>query len=347
MRFTIFARASLYASPPGRSLRRRAKQPNHRQTTIKFPESFRLGRRPKGACPRWQQRQASGGTLGRAWRCLLQPAALAEGGDVDSIVEAERETLVARAVSLAATAAGDTEKSGIRRFVAELYAHVPPADVAARSPADLAGAAVALWRFAAARRPGEAKVRVYNPRPESAPGGDGWSSPRTIIEIVNDDMPFLVDSVTAAINGADRSVHLVIHPIVTVARDLEGRLVEFDPPTGTLALRESWMQIEITPEHASDCRDELAAALRRVLSDVRAAVTDWQPMRAALLSVVLDLSHRPPPLPAEDVAEVQEFLRWLDGNNFTLLGFRDYPFSAGAEAPPPALGILRDENYPV
>jgi len=266
---------------------------------------------------------------------------------VDSIVEAERETLVARAVSLAATAAGDTEKSGIRRFVAELYAHVPPADVAARSPADLAGAAVALWRFAAARRPGEAKVRVYNPRPESAPGGDGWSSPRTIIEIVNDDMPFLVDSVTAAINGADRSVHLVIHPIVTVARDLEGRLVEFDPPTGTLALRESWMQIEITPEHASDCRDELAAALRRVLSDVRAAVTDWQPMRAALLSVVLDLSHRPPPLPAEDVAEVQEFLRWLDGNNFTLLGFRDYPFSDGAEAPPPALGILRDENYPV
>ncbi len=81
---------------------------------------------------------------------------------------------------------------------------MPPDDVAERSLRDLAGAALSLWRFAGRRRPGQAKIRVYNPEPDI----DGWSSPHTIVEIVNDDMPFLVDSVTAAINAGDRVVRL-------------------------------------------------------------------------------------------------------------------------------------------
>ena len=70
------------------------------------------------------------------------------------------------------------------------------------------------------RHPGHAKIRIYNPDPTT----DGWSSPHTIVEIVNDDMPFLVDSVSLAINASGRTVHLVIHPILSVMRDPKGRL---------------------------------------------------------------------------------------------------------------------------
>src|SRR5215472_706767 len=83
-----------------------------------------------------------------------------------------------------------------REFIAAFYEHAPPADIAARGPADLSAGALALWRFGAERRLGEARVRVYNPTPAE----DGWTSPHTIVEIVNDDMPFLVDSISAAIN---------------------------------------------------------------------------------------------------------------------------------------------------
>ena len=107
-----------------------------------------------------------------------------------------------------------------------------------------------MWRFAGRRRPGQAKIRVYNPEPAV----DGWSSPHTIVEIVNDDMPFLVNSVTAAINAGERVVQLVIHPILTVERDAEragcARFANSTPRGRATrpGLRESWMQIEITRE---------------------------------------------------------------------------------------------------
>ena len=112
------------------------------------------------------------------------------------------------------------EAATAEQVIGLFYQHVAPADVAGRSPRDLAGAALALFRFVGRRRPGQAKIRVYNPEPAA----DGWSSPHTIVEISNDDMPFLVDSATAAINASDRVVHLVIHPIVDAERDPSGRL---------------------------------------------------------------------------------------------------------------------------
>ena len=104
-------------------------------------------------------------------------------------------------------------------MITKFYEHVPPGDVAARGPKELCGGALSLWRFAKRRRPGQPKIRVYNPEPDL----DGWSSPHTIVGIVNDDMPFLVDSVTGAINAGDRVVRLVIHPILTVERDAGGQ----------------------------------------------------------------------------------------------------------------------------
>jgi glutamate dehydrogenase len=258
-------------------------------------------------------------------------------------LETRKIALVKKAVALAQKTLDATQRATAERVVAEFYEHVPPADIAERSPRDLWGAALSLWRFAERRRRDQAKIRVYNPDPVA----DGWSSPHTIVEIVNDDMPFLVDSVSLAINASGRIVHLVIHPIMTVARDATGRLIELCGAAAA-GLRESWMQIEITRQ--SDCDDlaRLAQALSGVLADVRAAVEDWQPMQKRLREVLDELSSPPASrVSPTELAEVEDFLRWLVDDNFTFLGYREYVFDGTAAPRRGPLGILRDEAHPV
>jgi glutamate dehydrogenase len=256
--------------------------------------------------------------------------------------DTKKAALIRKAAALTAELLDPAEQTTAKRVIAEFYEHVPPVDVAERSPRNLSRAALSLWRFAERRRAGQAKIRVHNPDPVA----DGWSSPHTIVEIVNDDMPFLVDSVTGAINASNRVVHLIIHPIFTVARGADGRLCEIRD-AGADGLHESWMQIEITPEPDPAGLARLTQTLSGVLADVRAAVADWLPMREALREVVTELTALPPPVPAAELAEVQDFLRWLDDDNFTFLGYREYVFDGAALPQRGPLGILRDENHPV
>ena len=100
-------------------------------------------------------------------------------------------------------------------FVRTYYENVPPVDIAQRSVDELFGSAAAFWKFVQKRKPGLPKVRIYNP----VEAEHGWHTSHTVIEILNDDMPFLVDSVTAELNYQGLTVHLVIHPIVNIARD--------------------------------------------------------------------------------------------------------------------------------
>jgi glutamate dehydrogenase len=256
-------------------------------------------------------------------------------------IENAKTDRIAAAQDLAEQLPDAAEGSLLRRFIAELYLHAPPSDVAARSPGDLYGAALALWRFAAIRPPGGAKVRVYNPQSAT----DGWGSPHTVVEAINDDMPFLVDSVAAAINGSGREVRLVIHPILTVSRDPDGALTALDPAHG--GARESWMQLAISREADPAERAALAARLETVLGDVRSAVRDWPEMRGTLREMAADLEADPPPVAAGELGESVAFLRWLDDDHFTYLGFREYPFPQAAEPMRPPLGILAAGEDPV
>ncbi len=253
-----------------------------------------------------------------------------------SDIDDQRKRAVAQAGALLAARLEGGESVAARAFLEALYEHAPPADIVARSPEDLAGGALALWQFGASRSPGEALVRVYNP----AAARDGWSSAHTIVEIVNDDMPFLVDSVSAAINDRGRMVRLVIHPVIVVSRDEAGRHVGFGAPGG---VRESWMQIEIARERSAAARAALAEALIGVLADVRAAVSDWPLMRAALLRVSDGVERGAGAVPPAELDEDAAFLRWLDDNHLVLLGVREYDFANGEIQPP--LGVLREPAY--
>jgi len=114
------------------------------------------------------------------------------------------------------------EAEQIERLLGIYYRHISPADLEEHDPQDLLGALVAHWRLMRRRRTGEAMVRVYNPEQEE----HGWRSNDTIVEIVAQDMPFLVDSISAAINRRGMTISLTIHPVFSVTRDREGILME-------------------------------------------------------------------------------------------------------------------------
>ena len=244
---------------------------------------------------------------------------------------------------------GERGKSA-ERFIRLFYANVPPDDILNESPDNLYGAALTLWSFGQARTPGEAKVRAHNPRPEE----QGWHSSHTIVEIINDDMPFLVDSVTAALNGLGVEVYLVVHPILGVKRDAKGKVTSLSDSVakGKGQARESFMHIQISEQPAAR-HDEITKRLDQVLHDVRAAVDDWQAMRAQLQNLVKRLETSPPPLPKAEIDEGVAFLKWLDDDHFTFLGCREYRFEGEGDAavarvlPESGMGILRDEQVSV
>ncbi len=144
------------------------------------------------------------------------------------------------------------------------------------------------YKLAAYRPQGTANVRVFTPTVAE----HGWSAGgHTVVEVVTDDMPFLVDSVTMELNEQNREVHMVVHPQILVRRDITGELQEVltdDEQVDRADLphdvsRESWMHIEIGRESSPTQREEIAQALTKVLHDVREAVEDWPKMHQQAL----------------------------------------------------------------
>ena len=245
----------------------------------------------------------------------------------------------------------DPNRSGTTEcFVRQFYDNVPPDDILDDSPDNLYGAALSLLGYAQTRPAAKAKVRVYNPRLEE----QGWKSSHTIVEIINDDMPFLVDSVTAELNRLDTEVHLVIHPILGVERDSKGKLstLHEQGESGNGAIGESFMHVQIS-EQPSERHEAIRDGLERILGDVRAAVEDWMLMREHCREVIIQLEKDPPALPEEEIASGLAFLKWLDDDHFTFLGYRQYNFEGKGEKAVtrvPAeggLGVLRDPQVSV
>jgi len=159
--------------------------------------------------------------------------------------------LVAEAKERLGAAEGATVAAFIRRY----YDRVPAEDIAERSRASLFGAALAHWKFGARRARGQVKLRLYNPTLED----HGWKSDHTVIEIVNDDMPFLVDSVTAELRRRDIGVLLIVHPILTVRRKggVLGAVVE-PGKTAADGVVESFMHVEISRQPSAAKRSAQA-----------------------------------------------------------------------------------------
>ncbi|MFF2013421.1 NAD-glutamate dehydrogenase [Streptomyces sp. NPDC058195] len=256
-------------------------------------------------------------------------------------------------------------------YLQRYYLHTAPEDVTGRDPVDVFGAASSHYRLAETRPQGTANVRVHTPTVEE----NGWTCSHTVVEVVTDDMPFLVDSVTNELSRQGRGIHVVIHPQVVVRRDVTGKLIEvLTEGDGVAASRkgtkdakaklphdalvESWIHVEIDRETDRADLQQIAADLLRVLSDVRETVEDWEKMRESALRIADDLPGEPlDGLGDDEVSEARELLRWLAADHFTFLGYREYELKdtdALAAVPGTGLGILRsdphhsvDEPHPV
>ncbi|HXD65652.1 MAG TPA: NAD-glutamate dehydrogenase [Solirubrobacteraceae bacterium] len=235
-----------------------------------------------------------------------------------------------------------------REFVRQYYHWVPAKDLADRDQADLCGAVIAHWRTARHRDAGEAKVRVYNPERER----DGWTSPYTVVEIVSDDMPFIVDSVTMELSRQGSNIELMVHPVMRVVRDAEGELVQVLEP-GAVAfgfVSESVIHAEVAYESDPERLSVLRAGVELVLEEVRAAVEDWAQMRGNTTALATELRRQAPPADPHELAEAQAFLSWLADEHFTFLGYREYMLSPGEESAEltvvegSGLGILRGSS---
>ena len=209
------------------------------------------------------------------------------------------------------------QKATAESFARPYYSGTAVEDLKDRSIVDLYGAALSHFNFAHQRRPGKPKIRVYNPvQPQH-----GWRSTHSIVEVVSDDMPFLVDSVRMALNRRSLTTHLVIHPVMRSHRDSEGVLTG---PDDGKEITEAVIHVEVDRQTEERILHEIAAEIHRVLSDVRAAVEDWQPMHDRLRSVLGELGSNPPPLDESELARGCAFLEWVGDNHFTFLGYREY-----------------------
>ena len=187
----------------------------------------------------------------------------------------------------------DAAPESYQEFVRQYYHWVPAKDLADRDQADLCGAVVAHWRTARRRARGEAKVNVYNPQRER----DGWTSPYTVVEIVSDDMPFIVDSVTMELSRQGANIELIVHPVMRVVRDQEGELTQVLEPGGVAFgfFTESVIHAEVAYEPDPERLSVLRAGVELVLEEVRAAVEDWAEMRAKTTALATELRRQAPP----------------------------------------------------
>jgi glutamate dehydrogenase len=245
------------------------------------------------------------------------------------------QTLVESAAALLAARRSHIPGS----FLIDLFERAAPEDLVCLSPDELAAIGEQSWAFLLERQAGLPKIAF---RPDAA--GPGIA----VLEIVNDDMPFLVDSVLGELAERTVDVRFLVHPVFAVERDQAGRLVALKGARKGDSHRESFIHVHVADADNEKERTDLVAALSEVLADVRVAVQDWRPMLARASEVAAELKANPPPLAADEIAEAIQFLQWIAADNFTLLGARDYAYAdTDTELVPKfetGLGLLRSPD---
>src|SRR6476661_2275906 len=220
-------------------------------------------------------------------------------------------------------------------FFADYYEHLAEEDARAY-PRELLTARADMHRqVGATRQPGKANISIVD------------ETDRSVVYIVTDDMPFLVDSVNAELVRQNSAIHLVLHPMFVVTRNRQSsELVTVNRVPSNIGFSsgdtaalpslshliaqgdnvshmESWIAVEIG--RASDeAKTQLRDGLERVLGDVRAAVEDWPKMRNKALQIAQGLDKVAHASQIAEIRQAQDLLRWLDEGNFTFLGYREY-----------------------
>uniref|UniRef100_UPI0035650B67 NAD-glutamate dehydrogenase domain-containing protein n=1 Tax=Pontibacterium sp. TaxID=2036026 RepID=UPI0035650B67 len=196
-------------------------------------------------------------------------------------------------------------------FSSRYYQTATHEELNERSLDNLYGATLSCWQFLQNFNAEEPKVRLYNPDLEQ----HGWRAQHTVIEIVQNDMPFLVDSVRMALNRRGLVIHTIHNAILFTRRDDKGDLLELCDRSAEGASAESFIYLEV--DRTSDDAELKAifAALHKVLKHVHVAVSDYSEMQGRAAAMLADLEKQ------GEQEEIQAFLRWMLDDHFTFLGY--------------------------
>jgi len=233
-----------------------------------------------------------------------------------------------------------------RDYIRYFFRRVPMEELEREIPATLAGMVVSQLKFLSRRLPGQTLLRVYNPSMKK----HRWESTHTIIEMVNDDKPFLVDSASIALAEMNLDVHLIIHPVIRVRRARGGQLTAITNQDDAKAIAESVVLILISRQTRPEVLAEITQRLGKALDDLGAAVTDWKAMSDVVEKTRELMPAWAPDASPEFMRECQQFLAWLADDHFIFLGVRDYEVVKGDKGhdlrlvPGSGLGILREAD---
>ncbi|MCE2571938.1 NAD-glutamate dehydrogenase [Motilimonas eburnea] len=211
-----------------------------------------------------------------------------------------------------------------QEFVLYLYQQISEQDLAQRNDSDMYGAGIGLWNSLNQRNSHEPYIKVYNPSLDK----HGWQSTHSVIEIIVDDMPFLVDSVQMTLQRLNIGSHLVLHQPMGLGRDKQGKVSQIsiktdDLVTGKLS-NETVFLIEIDRQADEANLKQLQDELSKVLKDVDLVVSDWRPLKAKLESVIKQIEQSKYRGEEAHKEQVVAFLTWLANHNLTLMGYREY-----------------------
>ncbi|TAL63460.1 MAG: NAD-glutamate dehydrogenase [Legionella sp.] len=262
-----------------------------------------------------------------------------EGKDliIDSVIEKIKSTMEGKQAELCA------------EFAKQLYGTVALEDLREWEADDLYGAVLNFWGLISERAPHEIKIKIYNPDFEL----DGWQTTHTVVEVICDDMPFLVDSIRLVISRMGFSSHLTIHMGgIRVKRNKKNEVTELLPRDSKQKskdiLFEAPVLLEIDRETDPKILDKLHQNLVKVIEENSVVFEDWEKMRSKVIEVIAELNNVPKFIDENEVQETKAFLNWIEDHHFTFLGIRDYELiKKGKETllqaiPGTGLGVLRE-----
>lgn len=234
----------------------------------------------------------------------------------------------------------------IQDFALRLFHNVSSDDLSLRIDSDLYGAVMGLWHSFNDYQPGaKALIKVYNPDVEQ----HGWKSAHTIIEIIQSDSPFMVDSIRMALSRLGITSHLLLHLPISHKRDSNNQITELlkagtrqaDNEVDTVFL------IEVDRQASDAAIKALKTELASVMAEISLAVGDWQAMRERMETIAAELGKVNYQGRPQELEEAQRFLAWLAKDNFTLMGYRRYHLEAIEgdhiilQDPESSLGLMR------
>ncbi|WP_072687815.1 NAD-glutamate dehydrogenase [Rhodococcus marinonascens] len=245
----------------------------------------------------------------------------------------------------------DGLRSQVPTLAAMYFRHVDRGDSDSALNGTSDAVLAAHLKLALQRHPGQAVTRVYRP-------GDGHDLGASV-QIVTDDMPLLVESITTLLNRLGIGISEFVHPIISVQREPDGGLHgillgDRGKGAGEGSTTESWIHVQLDPRTESAVLDSLDKEIGTILEDVRQVVLDTDTMRKLERDLADDL-ERSAPRPGttkEDLEDCADLLRWMSQGNYAALGYRRFelgePDSSGERrlhvVPGSGLGLLRSDS---